>query len=107
MAPRYGRKVGVHAGAGLGGMMEPRLALAARTVFPHLTPTVVAPAPSATIPSRNPWCLVPMNSSQTRFAHRWFAFGIGWLTALSSLFAQTTGTVQGRVYNPVTKQYLA
>jgi TonB-dependent receptor len=47
-----------------------------------------------------------MNSCYPRSQHRWLVFAIGWLAAISSLFAQSTGTIQGRVYNPARQQYL-
>jgi TonB-dependent receptor len=47
-----------------------------------------------------------MNSLQRMPRHCWLALGIGCLAAVSSLFAQGTGTIQGRVFNPATQQYL-
>ena len=36
-----------------------------------------------------------------------FVFAFGWLAASSTLLAQGTGTIQGRVYNPSARQYVA
>ncbi len=38
---------------------------------------------------------------------RWLiALAIGWLATVTATFAQTTGTVQGRVYNPTSQEYV-
>ncbi|MES2694950.1 MAG: hypothetical protein V4773_15875, partial [Verrucomicrobiota bacterium] len=36
----------------------------------------------------------------------WFALAFGWLVTVLAAYAQTNGTIQGRVYNPATQQYV-
>src|SRR6266545_4108704 len=47
-----------------------------------------------------------MNSPHPLVQHRWLALVIGWLAAVSSLFAQSTGIIRGRVYNPNGQTYV-
>src|SRR5258708_1559567 len=65
-------------------------------------------------------CMAPcghVSTSTTMTKHtlhpmrRWFAFvalAFGWLAAAVSIHAQTaaTGSIQGRVYNPASKEYV-
>ena len=48
-----------------------------------------------------------MNTPHRTLRVRFLALGLGWLAAASSLCAQGTGAIQGRVYNPATRQYVA
>ena len=45
-------------------------------------------------------------SSLSRQCFRLAVFALGWLTALVPAWAQGTGSIRGRVYNPATQQYV-